>query len=99
MGIFDSLKCWIGWLAKTLYSYMIDAVELVLTVIFTAANAVLWLLPTAAIGRPQLDTGVIGALNYILPMGEMVAVFGVLMVAWIAYRVYQWLLKLSGVAE
>jgi hypothetical protein len=99
MGIFDSLSCWIAWLATTVKSYGIDAVELVITALISAANVFLALLPTFAIDNPQLDTGVVGLLNYVVNVNAILGWFGVLMGCWILYRLYQWALKWAKAAD
>jgi hypothetical protein len=38
---------------------------------------------------------VLGLFNYIVPMGAIMVEFGVLMAAWIIYRVLQWALAFA----
>lgn len=91
--MWEALKCWIRWLAKTIYYYGIEAVEFVLDAIAAVINLLLGFLPQAALPDTNLDSGVIGMLNYIVPLDFIVGFSGVVMAAWIVYRIYQWALK------
>ncbi len=99
MEIFDALRCWIRWLAGMFYYYMVEAVEVVLDALALAVNAVLFLLPQVAFDEPDVDSGIVGALNYIVPVGYFVNMFGLIMVAWVVYRIYQWILKWGKAAD
>lgn len=93
MGIFEALRCWIGWLAKTLYYYMIEAVEFVLDAIALAINAVISILPS--VERPNIDSidgGILGMINYVIPLGVIFGWCTLIMICWVLYRLYQWLL-------
>ncbi len=97
--MFDALRCWIAWLANMIYYYIVESAAFILTMLAGVANLLLGLLPTFAIGRPQLDGPVVGLLNYIVPVGSIVTAFGVLMACWILYRLYQWALKWAKAAD
>ncbi len=95
MGIFESLACWIRWLAGTIRNVILESVEFILTIILGAVNAVLSLLPqdpTGGIPKGGLMNNALDWANYLLPIGPLFAEFSLIMVAWILYRVYQWLL-------
>lgn len=96
----DTIVCWIRWLAQGAASYVVDAFEFILSVLIGAVNVALGLLPTmAATERPQLTGGVLGTFNYIIPFSGLALQFGALLVAWVAYRVFQWLLKWGKAAD
>lgn len=99
MSIVDLVICYVTWAVVTLYSYMLDAFKVVLHGLFFAVNAVLWLLPHVAFDDPQMDGGVVGFLNYVLPLGALIAEFTAIMFAWILYRLYEWLLRWGKVVE
>jgi hypothetical protein len=81
------------WLAVTVWSYGLDALELVLGVLIQAVNVALGVLPNAALEKPQLDSGLVANLNYFIPFGPLLAEFAIIMVAWVFYRIYQYLLR------
>lgn len=93
MGIFESLACWIRWLAAELYYYMVEAVEFVLDALLAVVGLLIALLPRVALERPDLDQTVLGIVNYVIPVGEILVAFGVIMMAWIIYRIYQIMLR------
>lgn len=97
--MWDALRCWIQWLAKTLYYYMVEAGEFFIDALGAIVNAVLWLLPTVALPDPNVDSGVLAALNYVLPISLLTGVFSAIMLAWILYRVYQWVLRWGKAEE
>lgn len=100
MGWLETIVCWIKWAVQTAWSYGVDAFELVLSVLINAANVALALLPTAELGgEPNIQNGVLGLFNYVLPVGPLMAEFTLLMTCWILYRVYQWLLKWAKGAD
>lgn len=88
----DALVCWIKWAAQSTVSYAVDALEFVLNVLATAVNLALSLLPTFAIPPVSVDSGIVGFLNYVLPVSTLFYEFSVLIAAWIVYRIYQWVL-------
>ncbi len=93
MGIFDALACWIRWLAGAIKTVVVEGFELVLDVIIGTINLFLTLLPKdPGASAEMIDSQIIMAFNYVVPMGLIMAEFGFLMGAWIAYRIYQWLL-------
>ncbi len=93
---FDSLVCWIRWSVKTAGSYMVDAIEFVIDAIAFVINGVLSLLPNDPRGSGEVvQPAVLGLFNYIVPMGAIMVEFGVLMAAWIIYRVLQWALAFA----
>jgi hypothetical protein len=94
-GLFEFLICWFKWAVITTWSYAVDAFTLILTAVIAVVNLFLALLPHVALEEPSLDSGLVGHLNYFIPFGPLMAEFGVIMVAWIIYRIYQWLLKFA----
>jgi hypothetical protein len=93
MNLIETIVCYIRWLVVTVWSYGLDALELVLGVLINAANSALAILPNAAMESPTLESGLVAQLNYFLPFGPLLAEFGIVMVAWIFYRLYQYLLR------
>lgn len=97
--IFAALMCWIRWLAGAVYYYMVEAVEVVLKALVLAANAILSLLPQTNFEQPSLDSGVVGLLNYFVPIPLLLGAMTTVMVATAAYRVYVWGLRWAKAAD
>ncbi|WP_152670821.1 hypothetical protein [Rubrobacter aplysinae] len=76
---------------------MVDGIEFITDAIIGAIAAVLSLLPQHELGNPLDNNRVLGAVNYFLPLGIVTAGFSGIMTAWIAYRVYQWLVATANV--
>lgn len=92
-SVIDTLVCWIRWAVKTAASYGLDAIEFIFDVFVEALNVMASVLPSDSVdGSGTIDGGILGAVNYVIPLGGITAQFSLLMTAWIAYRVYQWLL-------
>ncbi len=93
MRIIDTIICWIKWLAGTMIGGIVQALNFVIQVLADAANAAISLLPDAAIERPELDQGILGAANFFLPMTPLALEAGVLVFAWGLYRIYRYLFR------
>jgi hypothetical protein len=75
---------------------MVDAMEFVIDTIAVVINGILSLLPDDPRGSGEtVQPAVLGLFNYIVPMGVIMTEFGVLMAAWIVYRVLQWALTFA----
>lgn len=93
MGIFDALACWIRWLAGAIKKVVVEGVELILEVVIGMINLFLTLLPNdPGASADMVDSQIVKAFNYVVPMPLIMAEFGFFIGAWIAYRIYQWLL-------
>jgi len=99
VGIFEALKCWITWLAKSIYYYMVEGVELVIDALAAAANVILGILPSVALPEPELDSGVVGMINFFVPIEVFLSVALAIMVAWVLYRIYVWGLRWAKAEE
>lgn len=90
----DTIICWIKWAVHAVGQTMLTVVDLILSALILAVNAIVWLLPNDPTGEAgSIDGGILGALNYFVPVGFIVGQFGVIMIAWMLYRLYQWLLR------
>lgn len=85
--------CYIEWAVISMWSYFIDTVKLMLSVLITAVNLALSVLPTAAIEEVNVEESLIGKINYFIPIPELMAEFTIVMIAWIVYRIWQYLLR------
>lgn len=94
--VWDWLVCWIIWAVKSMTSIIVDAFKLVLTVLATAANAAIALLPDAAMDRPTVESSIIGQMNYFLPIAPLAAQALILIAAWGLYRLYRYLFGWVG---
>lgn len=90
----ETIICWIKWAVHAVGQTMLTVLDFVLSVLIVAVNAVIFFLPKD-LTKPSgdLDGGMLGTLNYFVPLGIIVGQFGFIMVAWIIYRIYQWLLR------
>lgn len=92
----ETIICMVKWAVHAVGQTMLTVLDFVLTALIVAVNAVVWLLPSDPTGEGQpLDGGMLGTLNYFIPLGIIVSQFGLIMVAWILYRIYQWLLRFA----
>ncbi len=99
MGIFDALKCWITWLAKSVYYYGVEGAELILDSFAAVANVLLAVLPTVALPAPDLDGGIVGFINYFVPVDVLLLVATAVMTAWVLYRNSQWGMRCAKAQE
>ncbi len=89
----ESIICIVKWAVHAVGQTMLSVVDFLLTVLIGAVNLLVVLLPNDPTKEPKAIGGALGVLNYFVPMEFIVGQFGVLMVAWILYRLYAWLLR------
>jgi len=93
VNLIETIICYIKWLVVTVWSYGVDVLEMILDVLLGAVGLALSVLPTAELESPSLESGLVGQLNYFIPFGPLMVEFGVVMVAWVVYRLYQYLIR------
>lgn len=93
LTLIEVVICYVKWAVLSVWSYGVDAFELVLDIFAAIVNAMLLILPNAVLDEPALDSGLMGNINYFIPFGLLVAEFSTIMMAWIIYRLYQWVLR------
>ncbi len=98
-ALWTTMGCWIAWLVCAMKVAVIESCEFVLTAIVLAINVMLLVLPTFALEEPKMDSGVVGFLNYFIPLTMLTASFTAIMTAWILYRIFQWALKWAKAAD
>ena len=94
LELWSKIVCLLRWMAAVIRNFMIDAVEFVLDVIVGVINAVLSVLPQVEMPAPgHLDAEWIGILNWVFPVGFVVDMLGILIVATLVYKAVHWLVK------
>lgn len=93
MDLIGTVICYISWAVQTVVSYLVDGLAFMLSVLIGAANLALSILPTAVLEAPTVESSLVGKINYFIPIPELMLEFGVVMVAWIFYRILQYLLR------
>lgn len=91
--LFDTLVCWLIWMVKAGIWAMIQTFNLVLKAFAAVINGFISLLPDMLLERPQLDQGLFGSINFFLPIGPLLAEFGIIMGCWAAYKAYRYLFR------
>lgn len=99
MDIFDSLACWIAWLAQEMWFYFVETLEALLDVLVAVANAIFSVLPTVDLPEPSADGGVVGALNYVVPVDVYLVTATTIISAWIIYKIVEWGLRWAKAEE
>ena len=89
----DTVICLVKWAVHAIGQTMLTVLDFVLSALIIAVNAIVAFLPNDPTSAPQSIGGPLGMLNYFIPMEFIVGQFGLLMVAWILYRLYEWLLR------
>jgi hypothetical protein len=86
---FETLLCYLRWLADMGLFVIIGAVNLFFGAVAALINAAIAFLPDAAVERPTPDGSWLATINYFIPLGPISVQIGVLITAWIAYRIYR----------
>lgn len=89
----DTIICLVQWAVHAIGQTILSVLDFVISALIIAVNAIVVLLPNDPTDEAQAPGGPLGMLNYFIPMEFIVSQFGLLMTAWIIYRLYQWLLR------
>ena len=89
----NSIWCMVRWAVHEIGQTILTVIDFILTIFIVSVNAVVSLLPNDPTDAPHPIGGALGMLNYFIPMEFIVSQFGLLMTAWILYRVYAWVLR------
>lgn len=83
----ETIVCYAKYIPRAIISFLMDAVEMVLSVIIAPLSAALSILPTWPGDLPEMPRELIGYMNWLLPMGSMITIFTGLITAYGIYRV------------
>jgi hypothetical protein len=89
----ETVICLVKWAVHTIGQTVLTVVDFIATALIIAVNAIVAFLPNDPSESPDPIGGPLGMLNYFIPMEFIVGNFGLLMVAWVLYRLYEWLLR------
>lgn len=77
--VLEAIRCGI-------YNAFIVPINLVMKIIAAAGNAAISMLPDMALGKPNLESSWLAAVNYFFPLQEIATVFAAIVAAWILYK-------------
>lgn len=91
----DRIVCLVKWAVHAIGQTILDVLDFLLSVVIQAVNIAISILPNDPTNTDgdAIGGGVLGTLNYFVPLGVIVGQFGLIMTAWILYRLFQWLLR------
>lgn len=94
MTLIETVVCYVRWAVGMGKKVIVEAVDFILSVIITAVDLALSLLPDAAVERPTVEDSVIAQMNYFAPIGPLAAQALILIAAWAIYRIYRYFIHL-----
>ncbi len=90
LELWSNIVCLVNSAVQTMFSYVVDALELVVDVFFGIINAVVDFLPNDRRTAGGVSSEILETFNYVVPMGAIAFEFMAILALWIIYRILQW---------
>ncbi|WP_119067657.1 hypothetical protein [Rubrobacter indicoceani] len=91
--IWFTFVCWFNYLINSIPFAIVAAINVVMSAVAALVNAAISLLPDSNVDVPQIGNDIIGMLNWLFPVGPLVAEAGLIITAWAFYKGYRYLFR------
>jgi hypothetical protein len=85
-GLLDQILCWVKQIGAMVLNALIDVVNLLVVAVAALIGAVLTLLPNMPAQPPSPSGGVLGALNWVVPLDNILGLLAGLLVIILAMQ-------------